>query len=142
MLHARGKHRRIDFFYGSCYITPVMCEDIQGKVLYRCVRCGACCRWEGNVCVEPEEIEAIAGFLGMDEDFFIEQYCQLRENRQGLSLKDGPDGACIMLEHNDCKINPVKPVQCRNFPNGWNFPGWRDRCRAVPDERSRENNEP
>ncbi len=118
-----------------------MSENSPVNVLFRCVRCGACCRWEGNVCVEPEEIAAIAEFLGMDEDSFIDQYCQLRENRQGLSLIDGPDGACIMLVDNGCRINPVKPEQCRQFPNGWNFPGWRDKCQAVPVDESSTHTE-
>lgn len=111
-----------------------MCEKSPGKVLYRCVRCGACCRWEGNVCVEPEDIAAISSFMGMEEEAFINEYCHLRKNRQGLSLIDGPDGSCIMLDEGSCRINPVKPAQCRNFPNGWNFPGWREICRAVPIE--------
>ncbi|NBT90581.1 MAG: YkgJ family cysteine cluster protein, partial [Verrucomicrobia bacterium] len=41
------------------------------------------------------------------------------------------DGACIFLEGQDCRIQPVKPQQCRDFPNAWNFPGWRDICMAT-----------
>ena len=41
------------------------------------------------------------------------------------------DGACIFLEGQDCKIQPVKPQQCRGFPNAWNFPGWREVCEAT-----------
>ena len=44
------------------------------------------------------------------------------------------DGACIFLEGvNTCLIQPVKPEQCRGFPNAWNFPGWRDMCEAVEE---------
>jgi hypothetical protein len=25
----------------------------------------------------------------------------------------------------------VKPQQCKDFPNGWNFPGWREVCEAI-----------
>lgn len=99
------------------------------KVLaHRCIRCGACCRWEGDVCLTNEDIRAIAEYLGMGESAFINTYCRLQRNRQGLSLIDAGDGACIMLENNACRIQGVKPQQCRDFPHKWNFPGWERRC--------------
>ena len=98
---------------------------------YLCERCTNCCRWPGDVKVSEKEISAMAGFLQMPEDVFIQQYTRLRANRRGLSLIDQPDGACIFLEGQDCKIQYVKPQQCRDFPNAWNFPGWRDICMAT-----------
>lgn len=95
---------------------------------HRCIRCGACCRWEGDVCLTDGDIRAIAAHLGMEEGDFINTYCRLRRNRQGLSLIDAEDGACIMLENNCCRIQCVKPQQCRDFPYKWNFPGWEHRC--------------
>ena len=101
-------------------------------VHYVCQRCGNCCRWPGEVPVGNDEINAIAGFLGIPVEVFTEQYTQLRRNRAGLTLIEKPDGACIFLEDNRCTINPVKPTQCRGFPNTWNFEGWRDICEAIP----------
>jgi len=98
---------------------------------YLCERCTNCCRWPGDVKVSDKEITAIASFLGMPENEFIQQYTRLRANRRGLSLIDQSDGACIFLDGQDCKIQPVKPQQCREFPNAWNFPGWRDICMAT-----------
>lgn len=49
--------------------------------------------------------------------------------------RDAEDGACMMLAEGGCRINPVKPRQCRDFPNKWNFPGWRDLCRAREVEK-------
>jgi len=98
---------------------------------YLCERCTNCCRWPGDVKVSDKEITAIASFLKMPEELFIEQYTRLRANRRGLSLIDQPDGACIFLDGQDCKIQSVKPLQCRGFPNAWNFPGWRDICMAT-----------
>ena len=98
---------------------------------YLCERCTNCCRWPGDVKVSDKEITAIASFLKMPEELFIEQYTRLRANRCGLSLIDQPDGACIFLDGQDCKIQSVKPLQCRGFPNAWNFPGWRDICMAT-----------
>jgi Fe-S-cluster containining protein len=98
---------------------------------YLCERCTNCCRWPGDVKVSDSEISAIASFLKMKQDLFIEKYTRLRSDRRGLSLIDQPDGACIFLEGQDCQIQSVKPDQCRGFPNAWNFPGWRDICQAT-----------
>jgi len=98
---------------------------------YLCERCTNCCRWPGDVKVSDSEISAIATFLKIKQDLFIEKYTRLRSDRRGLSLIDQPDGACIFLDGQDCQIQSVKPDQCRGFPNAWNFPGWRDICQAT-----------
>jgi Fe-S-cluster containining protein len=98
---------------------------------YLCERCTNCCRWPGDVKVSDSEISAIASFLKIKQDLFIEKYTRLRSDRRGLSLIDQPDGACIFLDGQDCQIQSVKPDQCRGFPNAWNFPGWRDICQAT-----------
>ena len=98
---------------------------------YLCERCTNCCRWPGDVKVSEKEIAAISRHLGLEENVFIQQYTRLRSDRRGLSLIDQPDGACIFLDGQDCRIQPVKPQQCRDFPNAWNFPGWRDICMAI-----------
>lgn len=108
------------------------------EVVYKCARCGECCKWEGDVCLEEGEIDVIAGYLNLSAEDFISRFCRLRRNRQGLSLIDLEDGSCIMLEKGACRINDVKPEQCRQFPNGWNFPGWRDRCKAVPHVKDKK----
>lgn len=99
---------------------------------YTCQRCTACCRWPGQVKVSAPEIAEIAAFLGVAEDDFIQRFTRLRAQRDGLALLDQADGACFFLEGNDCRIQPVKPQQCRDFPNRWNFPGWREQCEATP----------
>jgi hypothetical protein len=98
---------------------------------YLCERCTNCCRWPGDVKVTASEISAISRHLDLKEDDFIQRYTRLRADRHGLSLIDQADGACIFLDGQDCRIQPVKPQQCRDFPNAWNFPGWRDICMAV-----------
>jgi len=100
-------------------------------VRYACQRCTNCCRWPGFVKLTEGDISDIAAFLGMEEHDFIQQYTRLRPRRDGLALIDQPDEACIFLDGRDCRIQPVKPVQCRGFPNAWNFPGWRDVCEAI-----------
>jgi len=56
-------------------------EDGGKAVRYECTRCGACCRWAGDVCVETDEIREISRFLDMDEQVFIDTCCRLRANR-------------------------------------------------------------
>ena len=104
---------------------------------YECSRCGACCRWEGYVRLDQQEVDEIAEYLGLSVEEFVERYTRLTEDRRSLTLVERADGGCIMLTvGNRCRINPVKPTQCAGFPNTWNFPGWDNLCQAklVPDE--------
>ena len=82
--------------------------------------------------MEDDEIRAIADFLDMDEDIFIQKFTRLRMNRNGLSLIERENHECIMLENDRCKIQDVKPFQCKGFPNRWNFPDWQKVCKAKP----------
>lgn len=108
---------------------PIFCE---------CQRCTACCRWPGQVRLEADEIPRMAGFLGLEERDFIDRYTGLRADRRGLALTEAAGGRCVFLAGRDCRIQPVKPRQCRDFPNRWNFPGFRDLCRAVAVELDEE----
>ena len=114
------------FFMGA--IPPSESDS----VYYLCQRCANCCRWPGEVPVSDAEIQKIADFLDLPVADFIERHTKLRLNRTGLTLLDRPDGSCEFLEGNACSINPVKPSQCRGFPNRWNFPGWEALCEAIP----------
>lgn len=78
------------------------------------------------------EISRLAQFRGLGERDFIQQFTRLRPDRQGLALMDKPNGECVFLDGESCGVQPVKPQQCRDFPNLWNFPGFEQTCRAVP----------
>lgn len=107
------------------------------SVYYVCQRCTACCKWPGDVCIEDEEVSKIAEYLGMAEHEFVQVYTRLRANRQGLSLIDKEGSTeCIMLDGKECRIQDVKPEQCKGFPNKWNFPGWEKECQAIAVPRS------
>lgn len=101
-------------------------------VHWACQRCTNCCRWPGEVRLEPGEAEKIAAFLQVPDAHFIQDYTEIRDDRRGLRLRNLPSGACVMLKGADCRIQGAKPRQCSGFPNTWNFPGWRDVCEAVP----------
>jgi len=101
-------------------------------IFLECQRCTACCRWPGQVRLSDAEIARLAAFKHLTEHEFIQRFTRLRWDRGGLSLLDQPDGSCIFLEGNDCAVQPVKPQQCRDFPNLWNFPGFEKICHALP----------
>ncbi len=101
-------------------------------VFYECQRCTACCRWPGQVRLTEGEITQLAAFRGLSEHDFIQQFTRLRADRQGLALMDKANGECVFLDGNNCSVQPVKPQQCRDFPNRWSFPGFEQSCRALP----------
>ena len=95
---------------------------------FHCIGCHACCREQGYVRLKKDEPDAIALFLGLDVQQFIARYTVLTKDRTGLSLIEKEDGSCIFLNRKGCKINPVKPLQCREFPQGWKFSGFETIC--------------
>lgn len=105
---------------------------IASDVTYHCQRCGNCCRWPGDVIVTEREVEVIAAHLGLSVERFIQEHTRLSANRRHLSIVEKEDGSCFFLEgRNECRIQAVKPVQCRGFPNQWRFEGWREICEAI-----------
>ena len=104
---------------------------------FHCVRCGACCRWEGPVRVSEQEIDAIARFLGIPVKDFIRDHTVLTSDRRSLSLRENPDGSCCYYDPSarSCRIQAVKPKQCRDFPLVWNFPGWEKLCAGAQVEQ-------
>src|SRR5262245_6515257 len=99
-------------------------------IFYECDRCTACCRWPGQVRLADEEIRRLAAHVGLSEFDFVQKFTRLTAGRDSLALQDKPNGECIFLNGNACEVNAVKPQQCRNFPNLWNFPGFQEVCRA------------
>lgn len=101
---------------------------------WECQRCTACCRWPGWVRLSEPEIARIAAFLGLSEREFIQRHTRLHPSRRALALLEKPNGECEFLDGQQCRIQPVKPQQCRDFPNVRNFPGFEQHCRALRRE--------
>jgi Fe-S-cluster containining protein len=101
-------------------------------IFYECQRCTACCRWPGQVQLREGELARLAAFNNLTEHEFIQRFMRLTPDRRGLALADKANGECIFLEGSDCSVQPVKPQQCREFPNLWNFPGFEKVCHAIP----------
>ena len=110
---------------------------------FYCFRCHACCRQAGYFRLGPEEPDAIAEFLQMGVRRFIDTFTRLTDDRTGLSLMEQGDGSCFFLTDQGCRIQPVKPAQCRDFPHRWRFSGFEKTCawarsrtdgtRTIPD---------
>jgi len=86
--------------------------------------------------LSDKEITQLAEFKGLSEHDFIQRFTRLRHDRCGLALMEKPNGECVFLEGGNCAVQPVKPQQCRDFPNLWNFPGYEKICHATPREVS------
>ena len=105
-------------------------------IFYECQRCTACCRWPGQVRLTNAEIARLAVFLGLSEAEFIQRFSRLRWDRGGLALQEKTNGECVFLDGENCLVQSVKPQQCREFPNLWNFPGFQETCNAFPRDVS------
>ena len=101
-------------------------------VFFDCQRCTACCRWPGQVRITEAEIAALADWIGVSEPVFIQDYTRLNHDRSGLALNDKANGECVFLEGDACIVQPVKPQQCRDFPNLWRSPELQEQCAAIP----------
>lgn len=81
---------------------------------FTCRQCGACCTGApGTVYVTADEIRAIATFLGLHPETFIERW--LFPFKDSFSIREEPNGDCPFFKDR-CTIYPVRPFQCRTFP--------------------------
>ena len=83
--------------------------------IFECKRCGFCCQGESTVSLSPEEQERIASYLGLSLSDFLERYTVLRGKRVEMKTVNGH---CIFYDEEEslCKIHPVKPFHCRQWP--------------------------
>ncbi len=99
---------------------------------FKCLRCGSCCRRHGIVRLTETEVRQIADFLNMTEYQFTEKYTDLLPNRSALTLTELENGDCIFFSQDSgCRINDVKPKQCRDFPYRWRFANWENECEGA-----------
>lgn len=99
---------------------------------FECQRCGNCCRRHGIVRLTNAEAETVAEFLHMDIYAFTEKYTELLPDRSALTLTELENGDCIFFDGDSgCRINPVKPKQCRDFPYVWRFENWTEVCAGA-----------
>jgi len=85
----------------------------QSPYAFKCQRCGVCCN---NKRIEPdkEEKTRLAAFLGIPAERFAAEY--LEPNTGELALR--PNGDCLFLNPDGCRVHPARPLVCRLFPLG------------------------
>ncbi len=82
--------------------------------VFDCQQCGDCCAGRGGIHVRSQEVEAMAAHLSMP-------VAEFRRNCVEASLT-GPrlrvaDEVCIFLQEDKrCRVHPVKPFICRQWP--------------------------
>ncbi|MFO7708099.1 MAG: YkgJ family cysteine cluster protein [Desulfobacterales bacterium] len=88
-------------------------NDAAPERMFECRLCGECCKGYGGTYLEPQDIEAIAAFTGIEPAVLMTDYCELSGGRPLLA--QGPGGYCIFWD-TVCTIHPVKPRMCRRWP--------------------------
>ncbi len=85
------------------------------KPVFECKRCGFCCQGESTVSLSLEEQERIATYLGLPISEFLARYTVKRGKRVEMKTVNGH---CIFYDEEEslCKIHPVKPFYCRQWP--------------------------
>jgi Fe-S-cluster containining protein len=82
---------------------------------FQCQRCRGCCRGApGYVWVSPREVAELASALGRGAEEFADEYCRKVGGR--FSLRERPDGDCVLLGPEGCLVYEQRPTQCRTFP--------------------------
>ena len=87
---------------------------IKASDIFECQQCGACCEGYGGTYVTEGDILAISDHIGISAEDFIKKYGT--KSGSGLVLVQGRDGYCVFAEQGRCKIHPVKPRMCRDWP--------------------------
>lgn len=113
-------------------------EELGPEDIFRCRQCGECCRGFGGTLVSDADVAAIADYLGMGPGEF-EKTCCARSG-SGRVLVQGEDGYCTFAEKALCRIHPVKPRMCQEWPfieGVLRDPGnWRIMAGACPGIRA------
>jgi hypothetical protein len=104
-------------------------------VKFECQRCHYCCGGEpGYVWVTEADVRAMAEAIGMDVESFAYEYVRRVGSR--YSLKEKPDGFCVMHGEQGCRVYAARPVQCVAYPF-WSSvlmspETWEDEARNCP----------
>jgi Fe-S-cluster containining protein len=104
---------------------------------FQCTGCGDCCTGApGFVWVTGQEIEALAGLLGISSAEFEQRY--VRKVGVRKSLIEYANGDCVFFdpESRKCTVYEDRPRQCRTWPfwesNVATPEAWQQTCEVCP----------
>jgi len=83
------------------------------RPVFDCRQCGDCCQGRGGIFVRPEEVEEMAALLKMSPEEFYARFVEVSSQGPHLTTVNG---FCVFLEDNHCRVHPVKPFICRQWP--------------------------
>lgn len=83
------------------------------RPVFDCRQCGDCCVGRGGIFVRPHEVEEMAALLEMTPEGFSSRYVEVSAQGARLTIENG---VCVFLEDNRCRMHPVKPFICRQWP--------------------------
>ncbi len=90
-------------------------SGVNTRKAFSCRMCGQCCRGEGGITIDPEELDRIASYLGVPSETFRRDFCT--ERNGSVSIAAGEDGFCLLYRNGKgCAIHPVKPARCALWP--------------------------
>lgn len=84
-----------------------------------CESCqGFCCKGNGFVFLDSDDIECLAKALNIDVDEFLNLYTIRFYNKISIkSIKSNGEYMCVFLNNNGkCEIYESRPKQCKSFP--------------------------
>ena len=95
------------------------------QIAFECQRCGNCCRDRASAPIILTSYDAyrLAGALGMRStlDLLEARIVSVAPNAYGLpicALSVTLEGACCLLDGNDCAVHNAKPAVCALYPLG------------------------
>ena len=87
--------------------------DKLARQVFLCRQCGECCQGERGILVTPAEHQAMAAHLGLSlEDFAARFLVRTPLGPQVVSR----NGSCALQADGLCRVHPVKPRICREWP--------------------------
>ena len=100
---------------------------------FECTMCGKCCRWEGVVNLEPEDIRKLAHHLSLPLKEFTGKYTEASGTGLLVLVNKAGSKDCIFLKDNKCEVYDYRPHQCVRFPEKYE-----SRCPGFKDSTSKE----
>ena len=81
--------------------------------VFQCRQCGDCCRGNGGILVSQKEMRRMAAFLKLSPKDFRQRYVTASSLGPNLVTSNG---VCIFQVEKRCRVHPVKPHICREWP--------------------------
>jgi len=83
---------------------------------FKCTECGKCCTGSpGYVWVNEQEMEAMAAFLKITLNEFMQKYVRRIGQRYSL-IESRKTYDCVFLKDKKCQVYGARPTQCRTYP--------------------------